>query len=384
MRASALLPRASLWARGPGRGVGPRAQRLALRIGALLAAVLACRAPAGLCADGFAGLGQESPGFASVTPGAALAFPRDFGAHPGFRTEWWYLTANLRDASGQSYGAQWTLFRSALAPGPEREGWADPIVFMGHAAVTTASEHLFAETSARGGIGQAGVVARPFRAFIDDWSLESRDNGADAGISRLVAVASGAQFRYQLTLSADMPPVLEGDRGYSRKSEDGRASYYFSQPFYAVEGELVLRGAPIKVSGRAWMDREWSSQPLSPDQKGWDWFSLHLSSGEKLMLFRLRSASGRDFFGGNWIDADGATRQLAPEDILIEPLATTKLPVATLPTRWRVTVKSHALNIETTPLNPASWMATRFSYWEGPIRFTGSHGGEGYLEMTGY
>ena len=105
-------------------------------------------------------------------------------------------------------------------------------------------------------------------------------------------VASGARFRYQLTLSADKPPVPEGDKGYSRKSVDGRASYYFSQPFYAVEGELVLRGAPIKVSGRAWMDREWTSQPLSPDQKGWDWFSLHLSSGEKLMLFRLRERVG--------------------------------------------------------------------------------------------
>ena len=166
-------------------------------------------------------------GSATVTPGAALAFPRDFGAHPGFRTEWWYLTANLRDASGASYGAQWTLFRSALAPGPEQEGWADPVVFMGHAAVTTASEHLFAETSARGGIGQAGVVATPFRAFIDDWSLEARDNAADAGISRLSVVASGAGFRYRLKLSADMPPVLEGDKGYSRKSEDGRGFLLF-------------------------------------------------------------------------------------------------------------------------------------------------------------
>ncbi len=382
MRASGLLPRASLKARGPERVVGPRAQRLAFSV--LLATVLACCVPAPLCADSFAGLGQQAPGFATVTPGAALAFPRDFGAHPGFRTEWWYLTANLRDASGASYGAQWTMFRSALAPGPEQEGWADPVVFMGHAAVTTASEHLFAETSARGGIGQAGVAATPFRAFIDDWSLEARDDAADAGISRLLVVASGAGFGYRLMLSADMPPVLEGDKGYSRKSEDGRASYYFSQPFYTVEGELILRGAPIRVFGRAWMDREWSSQPLSPDQKGWDWFSLHLSSGEKLMLFRLRSVSGRDFIGGNWIDADGATRQLTPEDVAIEPLATTTLAAATLPTRWRIAVKSRALNIETAPLNPASWMGTRFGYWEGPIRFTGSHGGEGYLEMTGY
>ena len=152
-----------------------------MRASVLLAALLACCAPARLCADSFAGLGQESPGFATVTPDAALAFPRDFGAHPGFRTEWWYLTANLRDASGASYGAQWTLFRSALAPGPELAGWADPVVFMGHAAVTTASEHLFAETLARGGVGQAGVVATPFRAFIDDWCWRRATMGRTPG-----------------------------------------------------------------------------------------------------------------------------------------------------------------------------------------------------------
>jgi predicted secreted hydrolase len=355
-----------------------------MKASVFLAAALACCVPARLCADSFADLGREAPAFSAVTPGAALAFPRDFGAHPGFRTEWWYLTANLRDASGQSYGVQWTLFRFKLAPGPEQQAWADRTVFMGHAAVTTASEHLFAETFARGGIGQAGVTAQPFRAFIDDWSMASRNEAADAGISRLTVAGSGQDFRYTLNLATDMPPIPQGDKGYSRKSEDGQASYYFSQPFYTVEGELVLRGASTKVSGRAWMDREWSSQPLSSDQKGWDWFSLHLSSGEKLMLFRLRSASGRDFIAGNWIDAEGGTRQLAAEDVSVEPLAWTKLASTTLPTRWRVGVKSRGLDIETTPLNPASWMATRFAYWEGPIRFTGSHSGEGYLEMTGY
>ena len=84
-------------------------------------------------------------------------FPEDFGAHPGFRIEWWYLTANLKDASGASYGAQWTLFRQAMEPGLEREGWSNQNVWMGHAAVTSAAEHLFSETLARGGIGQAGV-----------------------------------------------------------------------------------------------------------------------------------------------------------------------------------------------------------------------------------
>ena len=339
--------------------------------------------PARPRAEGIAHLGQQAPGFMPVTPGKVLEFPRDFGAHQGFRTEWWYLTANLHDAAGAAYGAQWTLFRFQLAPGPEQSGWSDQTTFMGHAAVTSSSEHRLAETFARGGIGQAGVVVEPFRAFIDDWRLEVDDKAAGAGIARLMVEANGRDFRYRLKLSTDKPPVPQGDKGFSLKSESGQASYYFSQPFYAVEGEIILRGASIKVSGRAWMDHEWSSQPLAADQKGWDWFSLHLTSGEKLMLFRLRGGAGHDYTAGNWIDAAGVSLQLPPGDVSIEPLATTA-PMTTPPTKWRLVVKSHGLEIETTPLNAASWMATRFPYWEGPISVKGSHGGEGYLEMTGY
>ena len=29
-------------------------------------------------------------------------------------------------------------------------------------------------------------------------------------------------------------------------------------------------------------------------------------------------------------------------------------------------------------------MGTSFPYWEGPVSFTGTHRGVGYLEMTGY
>ncbi len=345
-----------------------------------LAAALVCLVPFSVAADSFGGLGKEAPGFAPVVPGVEFTFPRDFGAHPGFRTEWWYLTANLRDGSGASYGAQWTLFRQALKPGPEGGGWDNGVVFMGHAAVTSATEHLFAETLARGGIGQAGVSGEPFEAFIDNWSMKARGNG----IARLSLGAVGREFSYKLELTSDKGPVLQGDKGYSLKSESGQASYYFSEPFYTVKGEIVLRGKAVAVSGRAWMDREWSSQPLASDQKGWDWFSLHLPAGEKLMLFRLRGLSGRDFIGGTWISADGAPQRLQAGDISIEPLKETKLSAATLPSEWRLAVKSHGLDIITKPVNPASWMGTRFSYWEGPIAFAGSHEGEGYLEMTGY
>ena len=132
------------------------------------------------------------------------------------------------------------------------------------------------------------------------------------------------------------------------------------------------------------MDREWSSQPLAADQTGWDWFSLHLSSGEKLMLFRLRQTDGANYFAGNWIGRDGQSVQLAPAAIAMTPTATTDVANRKLPTQWHVAIPSRGLSVDCAPLNPQSWMATRFPYWEGPISFHGSHDGVGYLEMTGY
>ena len=270
-----------------------------------------------------------------------------------------------------------------MAPNAARAGWDDRNLWMAHAAATSASEHLFAQKFARGGIGQAGVEASPFRAFIDDWRLETRDDSAGAGIERLRVSAGDGNFAYALDLAATGPIVLQGEGGYSRKSDAGQASYYYSQPFFMAEGSLSIHGRKTQVSGRAWMDREWSSQPLGVDQKGWDWFALHFCGGARLMLYRMHSVTA-PFLFGNWIGVDGATSPLRREDIAIEPLETMRIADRDMPIRWRIRIGRRGVDIETQPLNPRSWMGTEPAYWEGPIRFSGSHGGEGYLEMTGY
>ena len=64
----------------------------------------------------------DADAFARVTGPRPLEFPADHGAHPDYRTEWWYFTGNLTAANGAAYGFQLTLFRTALAPeaGDER------------------------------------------------------------------------------------------------------------------------------------------------------------------------------------------------------------------------------------------------------------------------
>ena len=335
-------------------------------------------------AQGFAGLGMNGGGFASVIPGKTFAFPADHGPHPDYRIEWWYVTTNLMDAAGIAYGAQWTLFRQAMQPGAQQEGWANQQIWMGHAAVTRADTHRYSETFARGGVGQAGVEPKPFQAWIDSWQMRGLDPIRDDSIAPLELTASGTDFSYTLRLDADRALVLQGDGGYSKKSERGQASYYYSQPYFKVAGSITIDDKPAEVTGRAWMDREWSSQPLTSDQTGWDWLSLHLNEGEKLMLFRLRQADGNNYRSGNWILPAGKTEQLASADIEMTPTAFTEIEGRKIPVAWRIAIPRLALSIECSPLNARSWMATSFRYWEGPISFRGSHGGVGYLEMTGY
>ena len=338
-----------------------------------MAAALICWAGAG-SAQGFAGLGSDATGFAVPQPGLVLDFPRDHGAHPSYRIEWWYLTANLQGPDGTDYGIQWTLFRTALAPF-EVKGWASPQVWLGHAALTTPTRHFVAERLARGGIGQAGVVAQPFAAWIDEWQM--------VGLDQMALRAGGTDFTYELALTAQGPLVLQGQQGYSLKSREGQASAYYSQPFYEVTGSLTLPGGQVTVTGQGWLDREWSSQPLASDQTGWDWFSLHFDSGEKLMAFRLRD-SGAGFTAATWISAGGVPEPLPDGALVLEPGAITDVAGHRVPTEWHLVMAAKGLDITTVPLNPQAWMATSFPYWEGPIRFSGSHAGRGYLEMTGY
>jgi predicted secreted hydrolase len=335
-------------------------------------------------AQGFAGLGANAEGFAPVVPGRTFAFPADHGPHPDYRIEWWYVTANLRDSRGAACGVQWTLFRQATKSGPQLEGWANQQVWMGHAAVTRADTHRFGETFARGGVGQAGVETEPYLAWIDAWQMRGRDAVNANTIAPLELTASAADFSYVLQLDADRPLVLQGDAGYSRKSDRGQASYYYSQPYFNVKGSITIDDKSVEVSGNAWMDREWSSQPLASDQTGWDWFSLHLPGNEKLMLYRLRQQDGRNHLFGNWIDANGRSSEIASNENSITPTGATDIGGRKVPTAWRVAIPSRGLRIETIPLNPTSWMGTSFSYWEGPISFKGSHDGVGYLELTGY
>lgn len=343
----------------------------------IFSAIFWALAVASLNAQSFAGLGSDAEGFDVPVRGLIFEFPADHGPHPGFRIEWWYLTANLKDTDGTDYGLQWTLFRSATAP-EERPGWDSPQLWLAHAAVTTPDAHHVSERRARGGIGQAGVTADPFEAWIDDWAM----SGAD--MQRMSLRATGVEFAYDMTLEAQGPLVFHGDRGYSQKSSSGRASYYYSQPFFEISGTLTLPGGPVAVSGQAWLDREWASQPLGASQVSWDWFSMAFDGGARLMGFTLRDSEGGNFTAATWIESDGTATAFPDGAFSAEPLVTSDVAGREIPTSWRAFLPEKGVDVRIEALNPQAWMATSIPYWEGPVRISGTHAGRGYLEMTGY
>lgn len=330
--------------------------------------------PIGLSAQGFAGLGETADNFARPVPNVSFDFPADHGPHPDYRIEWWYITANLQDENGVDYGLQWTLFRTALAP-EEGSGWTSPQIWMGHAAVTTPDAHYVTERLARGGIEQAGVTADPFEAWIDEWQFAG-------SIETATLSAAGPDFGYDMQLSADAPLIFHGDNGYSVKSSGDQASYYYSQPFYQIAGTLHLPQGDVAVSGDAWLDREWSSQPLAADQTGWDWFSLSFDDGAKMMGFQLRG--DETFTAATWIAADGSTTPMPNGAFSASPVEVTDVDGREIPTTWSVSLPEKGVKATVTAINPNAWMDTSVPYWEGPVRITGSHTGRGYLEMTGY
>lgn len=354
----------------------------------------------------FAVLARAESGYRQARPGQALAFPADHGAHPAFRIEWWYLTATLRDDDGRTYGVQWTLFRTATRP-PDRADpanpWQDPQVYMAHFAITTPQGHRAFQRYARGGVhgrpdhqgasggrtarglARAGVRTAPFAAWLDDWSL----HGSAASWLPLDLRARQDDVAARLHLTATAGLVLQGVAGFSQKHRDGGGSYYYSQPFLKADGALLIDGRTIPVSGDAWLDHEWSSQFLQPDQAGWDWFALHLDSGEKLMLFRVRATARErpDYRYGVLIAADGRYRPLSPDRIDFEVLDTRRVAGRDLPLHWRIHLPEIGRTLEIEALHANQWMDVDFGYWEGVVL---AHGdgpgstGRGYLELTGY
>jgi predicted secreted hydrolase len=337
--------------------------------------------------------GVPQQGFARALAPRPFSFPEDHGPHPAYKTEWWYYTGNLATRQGRRFGYQLTFFRLALAPhAPKRQSrWAADQIYMAHFALTDVDGKRFtsAERFSRAALGLAGAGGAPLSVWLEDWSV--RQTAAEPWSVKLAAVDSGVSI--DLDLKSSKPVVLNGERGLSRKGgEPGNASYYYSIPRLASRGTIRLAGEQFQVTGVSWLDREWSTSALSPDQAGWDWFALQLDDGRDLMYYQLRKTDGSadPFSGGTLVAADGSAKRLSREQLQLTPTQWWTSPASKIryPSRWHLAVPGERIDLEVAPRLPNQELLTSFRYWEGAVAVKGMNAftsdGTGYLEMTGY
>lgn len=332
-----------------------------------------------------------------------LQFPRDHGPHPGFRTEWWYITGNVATAAGRAFGVQLVFFRHSLAP-PGTElpavSLAAREVVLAHAAITDVQGRRFhyderlARLDGVQAVLQGPVADQPFHLAVADWSATGAAEGD--GFLPLDLRAAGPEFALELRVEPGKPIVLQGDNGLSQKSADaGNASIYYSLTRLPLRGRIEVGGQQHAVAGLGWLDREWSTSALGPQQVGWDWFSLQLESGEELMWYQLRQRDGAvdPFSRGCWVARDGSSLPLLSTAVTATPLGRWRAAdgAAEYPGSWRLSVDGLGLGLEleVVPVLPEQELQVLVRYWEGAVAVRGTRAGQpvrglGYLEMTGY
>ena len=315
-----------------------------------------------------------------------LQFPRDHGAHPEARIEWWYVTGWWGSMEAPTHGFQVTFFRSRTGlADPSRSRFAPRQLLFAHAALTDlrAGQHRHAERIARwNGQPDAPAAAAALddaRVHIGDWHL-ARDG--DRWVARLEDRSQGLSLA--LRLRRTQPLLLQGEAGWSRKGpQPAQASHYISEPQLAVEGPQ---------GGRAWLDQEWSDELLHPDAVGWDWAGINLADGSALTVFRLRRADGTALWaGGSWRPAGGAARVFTPQEVRLQPgrVWTSDRTGGRYPVQWTLDTPAgrHALVALLDAQELDARASTGTVYWEGLSELRDTQGrrvGLGYLEMTGY
>jgi predicted secreted hydrolase len=326
--------------------------------------------------------------YKQALPGYEYQFPRDHFNHPDY-------TGNLKSSDGHRFGFELTFFRQGTSCEPVRNvDWGVQDLYLAHFAVSDldAQKFYYIERVNRAGPGIAGISQQTSRVWNGNWQAQWVN-----GAQQLQATAD--DFSLRLTLRSDKPPVIHGLHGVSQKGAGtGHSSHYISLTRMITTGTVDIGGKSYDVQGTSWMDHEFSTDSLSPDEVGWDWLSIQLNDNTELMLYRLRHKDGTadPYSAGTYVDAEGRATFLggrdfkmqASDEIWASPNSGARYPVA-----WRVTIPSSALELQIrTPMQLQELAGkTRLSpsYWEGAIDVSGKHGsspisGAGYLEMTGY
>ncbi|MFA5010749.1 MAG: lipocalin-like domain-containing protein [Ignavibacteria bacterium] len=338
----------------------------------------------------------DTAGFEKAMKEKKFEFPKDNGAHPTFRTEWWYFTGNLTSKEGKRFGYQFTIFRNAIAPlmSDSASKWRSNQIYMGHFAVTDIDNNKFYyfERFSRDGNRLAGAEANPLRVWIEDWEVKETEMGKYE-FPNVRLIAKDKDINLDLELSLLKPMVLQGQNGLSQKSKEaGNASYYYSATRIETKGSIKIEGKNNEVEGSSWLDREWSTSALADYQKGWDWFSLQLDNNVEIMYYQLRNKDGSvdETSKGSIVFPDGKKENIKANEVELKVIDEWKNAEGKVyPSGWTLKIPSRDISLTIRPAIKNQELNVTVKYWEGSVIIEGTYlkekiTGRGYTELTGY
>ncbi len=340
---------------------------------------------------------SANEGFARAMTPIKFEFPRDLGAHPEFRSEWWYFTGNLKTEDDRLFGYQFTIFRNAINPDSidRQSDWSANQIYMAHLALTDVKNQkfYFFERFNRGAQKLTGAQASPLEIWLDDWRVEQIAAQIQYEFPAVSLIASDENISLRLNLTAAKPVVFQGDKGLSQKGQEpGNASYYYSFTRLKTKGNISVDDQQFAVQGNSWLDREWSTSALGKNQVGWDWFSLQLDDGREIMYYQIRNADGSlsKFSSGTFVEKNGTSRRIDFTEVKLTVLDYWQSPFGDLyPAKWTMKIQEENVELTIIPNIANQELNVSIRYWEGSVSFRGTSNGKfisglGYVEMTGY
>ena len=329
--------------------------------------------------------------FSDVTENSRPKFPDDFYYRKDYRVQWWYLTGHLLDETGREFGYELTFFAVGVQKREYKSRFGVRNIYISHFALSDVKNRKFlsSESADAGVFGFAGAAEKGLDVWVGNNSLKGtqekmqiRASDKDKGID------------LDLLLSPAKPVVLNGDAGYSRKSEESPliASLYFSCTNLDTHGTLSIGNRTFRVKGKSWFDREISSRGLDAGERGWDWFSIQLEDEREVMLYLIRKKDGSvdRYSSGTFVYKDGSSRHLSLQDFKVTVLSHYRSAKtgAEYPAGWQIAIPSENLDLTVTPLIEDQEFQgsaiTGNNYWEGTCSVAGSAVGRAYVELVGY
>jgi predicted secreted hydrolase len=341
----------------------------------------------------------EASSLRDGTEHAGVELPRDLYAHSEAQTEWWYYTGHMRTRSGRRFGFELVFFKRRTDL--DRFGVVplrligNPL-YLAHFAITDESRASFryAHRKSTGGMLDLPAQASEERYYLKlgNWTVRET-NGA-----HVLRATLGDDLIFEATLKNLKPAALNGHEGVGVSFKDeGEASRYFSFTRMDATGDITWHGETEHFTGSAWMDREFGTWRTTENQKGWDWFSIQLSTGAEVMVYHLRNSHGQPshFSSGTYVDTAGHWTHLTREDFALETTGHWQSPQtkANYPSGWRLRVPRFGIDVTVAPVMKDQELDTRGTtmivYWEGACAVRGRHGneqtdGRAYVELVGY